>query len=65
MKRMNVEGIRLTNPIQRMRCGFVMNRGRKNGSIEFKPRRRRRTLERITELVREFGSSGLTQREFL
>jgi hypothetical protein len=32
--------------------------------IEIKPRRKRRSLEQIGELVREFGSSGLTQRQF-
>jgi hypothetical protein len=33
-------------------------------SIEIKPRRVRRSAEQIAELVREFGSSGLTQRKF-
>jgi hypothetical protein len=35
-----------------------------NEIIEIKPRRKRRSLEQIAELVREFGSSGLTQRQF-
>jgi len=35
-----------------------------NENIEIKPRRKRRSLEQIGELVREFGSSGLTQRNF-
>jgi hypothetical protein len=34
-----------------------------NEGIEMKPRRKRRSLEQIAELVREFGSSGLTQRK--
>jgi hypothetical protein len=35
-----------------------------NEGIEIKARRKRRSLEQITELVQEFGSSGLTQRKF-
>jgi hypothetical protein len=35
-----------------------------NESLEVKPRRKRRSLEQIAELVRDFGSSGLTQRKF-
>ena len=35
-----------------------------NQSLEVKPRRKRRSPEQIAELVREFGSSGLTQRQF-
>lgn len=35
-----------------------------NEIIEIKARRKRRSLEQIAELVREFGSSGITQRQF-
>ena len=35
-----------------------------NEGIESKPRRKRRGRELIAELVREFKSSGLTQRKF-
>jgi hypothetical protein len=35
-----------------------------NASIENKPRRKRRSREQIVELVREFKSSGITQRKF-
>jgi hypothetical protein len=35
-----------------------------NEIIEIKARRKRRSLEQIAELVREFGSSGLRQRQF-
>ena len=35
-----------------------------NEDIEIKPGRRRRSREQIAELVREFKSSGLTQRMF-
>jgi|SRR5215831_742024 len=35
-----------------------------NESIQIKPRRKRRSPEQIAELVREFGASGLTQRQF-
>jgi hypothetical protein len=35
-----------------------------NADIENKPRRKRRSREQIAELVREFKSSGLTQRKF-
>jgi hypothetical protein len=35
-----------------------------NAGIENKPRRKRRSREQIAELVREFKSSGLTQRKF-
>src|SRR5262249_25478502 len=35
-----------------------------NEIIEIKPRRKRRSLEQIAELVRDFGTSGLTQRQF-
>jgi hypothetical protein len=35
-----------------------------NEGIEKKPRRKRRSHEQIAELVREFKSSGLTQRKF-
>ena len=35
-----------------------------NESIQDKPRRKRRSREQIAELVREFRSSGLTQRRF-
>ena len=35
-----------------------------NEIIEIKPRRKRRSLEQIDELVREFEASGLTQRQF-
>jgi hypothetical protein len=33
-------------------------------NIEIKPRRKGRSPEQIAELVRQFGSSGLTQRKF-
>ena len=33
-------------------------------SLEVKPRRKRRSPEQIGGLVREYGSSGLTQRKF-
>jgi hypothetical protein len=35
-----------------------------NESIQIKPRRKRRSPEQIAELVREFGASGLRQRQF-
>jgi hypothetical protein len=35
-----------------------------NESIQIKPRRKRRSPEQIAELVREFGGSGLRQRQF-
>ena len=35
-----------------------------NAGIENSPRRKRRSREQIAELVREFKSSGLTQRKF-
>jgi hypothetical protein len=35
-----------------------------NAGIENRPRRKRRSREQIAELVREFKSSGLTQRKF-
>lgn len=35
-----------------------------NEGLEIKPRRKRRSPEQIAELVREFESSGLTQRKF-
>jgi len=35
-----------------------------NAGIENKPRRKRRSREQIVGLVREFKSSGLTQRKF-
>lgn len=35
-----------------------------NARIENKPRRKRRSREQIAELVQEFKSSGLTQRQF-
>jgi hypothetical protein len=35
-----------------------------NENLEVKPRRKRRSRGQIVELVREFGSSGLTQRKF-
>ena len=35
-----------------------------NEGIETKPRRKRRSRNQIAELVREFKSSGLTQRKF-
>jgi len=35
-----------------------------NESIQIKPRRKRRSPGQIAELVREFGASGLTQRQF-
>jgi hypothetical protein len=35
-----------------------------NEGLESKPRRKRRSAEQIAELVREFKSSGLTQRKF-
>jgi hypothetical protein len=35
-----------------------------NESIQDKPRRKRRSREQIAELVRDFRSSGLSQRQF-
>ena len=35
-----------------------------NDGTEIKPRRKRRSREQIAELVREFKSSGVTQRKF-
>ena len=35
-----------------------------NERIQDQPRRKRRSREQIAELVREFKSSGLTQRKF-
>ena len=35
-----------------------------NEIIELKPRRKRRSLEQIAELVRDFRSSGLKRRQF-
>jgi hypothetical protein len=44
---------------------FETNWGcRENEIIEIKHGRKRRSPEQIAELVREFGSSGLTQRKF-
>jgi hypothetical protein len=37
---------------------------RENEIIEIKPRRKRRSLEQIAELVREFGASGLRRGQF-
>jgi len=48
-----------------MGVGFEKEFGAlENAGIENKPRRKRRSREQIAELVREFKSSGLTQRKF-